>query len=486
MRVKAFSLVAAAVAVGALSGCGAPAGVRADADVILVVVDTLRADALSCYGNPRETSPHLDALFADGVRFEDCLAQAPNTATSHATLFTGLAPWTHRVANLTVGESRTAGLPDAFTTLAERFRDAGYRTAAITDGGPVGSSWNLAQGFDTLEARYEGVERKVDRALRLLDEREDDAPLFLFLHTYQVHLPYLAPDAWADRFDPDYAGPLDAAVAEVRAQRDAGDETQPDGKILLRGRESFTPRDVEHLEALYHGELAWTDHQLERLWARLRETGALERTLICVTSDHGEEFGEHGHYGHNQLFRETLRVPVLVRFPGGGFAAGRVVHEPVSLVDVHDTLLEAADLPAPPVGLGRSLLPLLRGEASLDLPRFAETTEHLYSTERALLFRRAVRARDHALLAEAFEGEADRLRFFDVANDPGERSPLVDGTELPSGPEGDTARSLAAALRTHLEDAERERAERLAGRSASAVVRLDEETQREMDALGYR
>jgi hypothetical protein len=216
------SRLLAALAALCAASCG---GGDADRpDVLLVVVDTLRADGLSCYGNPRATSPNLDRLAAEGARFEEVLAQAPNTATSHATLFTGLAPAAHGVANLSLDNTSTAGLPDAFETLAERFAEVGYRTVAITDGGPLGTSWNLDQGFEEHHGEYEGVAAKVDRALEVLGRPRTGRPLFLFLHTYQVHQPFAPPPGFVERFDPDYAGPLVDAVEEVRKLRAAGGE----------------------------------------------------------------------------------------------------------------------------------------------------------------------------------------------------------------------------------------------------------------------
>ena len=430
---KPHALLAGLVALLA-GGCSPPEGVSPGCDVVLVVIDTLRADALSCYGNPRPTSPGLDALAAGGVRFDEAWAQAPNTATSHATLFTGLYPWAHRVANLTSRDHGTAGLPPAFETLAERFAAAGYETAAFTDGGPLGEAWNLCQGFERLEARYEGVAAKVDQALAFLETRDPARPLFLFLHTYQTHLPYLAPPEWADRFDPDYDGILRQAAARVRAQRAEGAEVQPDGQLLLADRERFGPRDVEHLLALYHGEVAYTDHELGRLWDSLRARGSLDRTLVVVTSDHGEEFGEHGRFGHHQLHRETQRVPLILRFPGGSAAlgAGTVVGEPVGLLDLFPTLLEAAGLePGPDTG-ARSLLPGLRRGRVKPRPIFAETTEHLYPFDgRELPFRRSLRHDGRAFLATR-QGGVEELAVYDLAADPGETAPLYEAS-APAG-----------------------------------------------------
>ena len=459
---------------GLLGGCGgaAPAGVTPGADVVLIVVDTLRADGLSCYGNARPTSPVLDALAAEGVRFDECLAPAPNTATSHASLFTGLSPWAHRVANLTSLELGTPGLPDAFETLAERFREAGYRTAAITDGGPVGEAWNLMQGFDSLDAEFEGVTAKVDRALQFLDDERDERPLFLFLHTYQVHQPFAPPEELVERFDPGYDGLLAAAVDEVRAARASG-AGKPNGKILLRDLERFTSRDEEHLRALYDAEIAYTDAELGRLLDRLRARDRWERTVVAVTSDHGEEFGEHGRFGHVQLHHETLRVPLILRLPeieAGLGGAGQVVAERVQLVDLNPTLLEAAGLDVPDLPEAESLLVGLRRGGFADRPAVAVTTEHLYLGRPDHPWQRSVRHGTRALLSTRSGADVD-VRAFDLAADPAEREPLTGG-----------GGALATLLAEHLQ-----RQEDLRRALVRGAFRLeaDPETLEEMDALGY-
>ncbi len=457
--------------------CGAEPGVRTRADCLLVVVDTLRADALSCYGNTRETSPNLDRFAEVAARFDECLAQAPNTATSHATLFTGLHPWAHRAANLTSLEDGTPGLPPAFETLAERFEAAGYQTAAFTDGGPLGRSWNLCQGFGVLEARYEGVRAKVDGALRFLDEGRDGRPLLLFVHTYQTHLPYAPPKEWVERFVPDLDGPLAAAVAAIRASRARG-ELQTDGRLMLRDRERFTARDMRHLRALYDAEVAYTDHELARL---LDAVGP--DWVVAVTSDHGEEFGEHGELGHVQLHRETLRVPLLLRLPDG-LGAGETISVPVGLIGLHETLLEACGLA--PSGTGsRSLLGLLRGEREPMRTLFAETTEHLYA-KRKLAWRRSVRFSGRALLAErADPGEpaTEVLTLYELGSDPAEARNLL-ATAAGSGSSRfvEEGRSL---LQEHLADQVELRIAVVGNRPLVHVIEPGEDTARELRALGY-
>ena len=492
--------LAVGLGVASCGGDAAPGG-----DVLLVVIDTLRADALSCYGNAAPTTPHLDALAAEGLRFDEALTQAPNTATSHATLFTGLPPWTHRVANLTSLEHGTAGLPPAFTTLAERYAAAGYDTAAFTDGGPLGRAWNLMQGFDLLQAEYEGAEAKVDQTLAWLEGRpagppdaSGRAPHFVFWHTYQVHAPFLPPLELRDRFNtqPDYDGPVLAAETEARGMRTEGGETEPNGLILLRDKDRFTEADRTYLRDLYLAELAWTDLQLGRLFDELQARGEWDDLTVIVTSDHGEEFGEHGRYGHVQLYRETLRVPLLVKLPGGVFEdwRGRAVTERVNQVDVHATLLDllTGERGGP---AGRSLLEDLERGAFVDRSSFAETTEGFYGAEvqfEQATFLRSLRHGEHAFLERQTTGGL--LRELEPAGLPlafGERAPAPRlRVESPGAESGDGSLrpvldTMAARVGAHLESCVELRLELLDGQDTVFTYRVDEETADELEALGY-
>jgi len=484
-----------------LAACGADPA-PAVGDVLLISIDTLRADALSCYGNPAPTSPVLDALAAGGLRFDEALTQAPNTATSHATLFTGLAPWTHRVANLTSLEHGTPGLPPAFITLAERFRDAGHDTAAFTDGGPLGRAWNLMQGFEVLAADFEGIEAKVDATLAWLEERPqgsaDRAPHFLFLHTYQVHAPFLPPLDVRDRFNtqPDYDGPVLEAELEARALREAGGEEGPNGLIQLRDKDRFDAADMRYLQDLYLAELAWTDQQLGRLFDELKARGEWDELTVIVTSDHGEEFGEHGRIGHVQLYRETLRVPLIVKLPEGMHeeARGLEVEERVNQVDVHATLVDMLGQDWP-LDQGRSFLVDLDFGYFDERSSHAETTEGFYGAEVQFdqaTFLRSTRHGELAYFERVTDGhvrkelEPSRL---DLAW--GERAPEPTLTvEKPGGRSGDEELAqvlelLAGRVARHLESCVDDRLEFLDGEDTVFTYEVDGETRSELEALGY-
>jgi len=470
--------------------------------VLLISIDTLRADALSSYGNVQVTSPVLDAMAADGIRFEEVLTQAANTATSHATLFTGAYPWTHRVSNVSKGDESFYSLPTDFTTLAESYAMKGYATAAFTDGGPFSPKWNLMQGFDHHENMLEGVAAKIDQLFVHLDETADEErSRFLFLHTYEVHQPYLPPVEWTQRFrsNPDYDGPL------VQAERKAREYIDKRGRKSLRGRElvedsrQFTKADTEYLWDMYLGAVAYTDYQMGLLFDGLRERDLYDDTLIIVTSDHGEEFGEHGYYGHSQVYRETLSVPLIIKLPKGSPEAwrGTVVPERVSQVDVHASLMDFANVPSP-YGVGYSLFEGLRTGTFPERTSFAETTEGFNAQEVVgftRLSRSAHAGNSAVMLSQGREGDHHHLLDLTDAPRVGQRAgkPILTDLVMEDGESkltGDLTRldelhGLVEQVLVHLHAAAEDRKVIVKDLALLRSNSIDEGTRAEMEALGY-
>lgn len=458
-----------ALAFAALTACGAH-NEQARPDVILVVIDTLRADALSCYGNPRKTTPNLDKLAEEGLLFEEVYSHAPNTGPAHASLFTGFHPWAHAVANIDHPQRGPAQLDDDFVTLAERFSAAGYQTAAFTDGAILGEDWNLLQGFEHVQADPAGVAVKVDQALALLANERDDRPLFLLLHTYQVHMPYTAPAPFGRLYDPDYEGVLLETDLQIRQTWEERGHLPP--FKLLKDEAQFTARDYQHLVALYHGELAYTDRELGRLWAGLKQSGTFAKSLIAVTADHGEEFGEHGQIGHRQLHKETLHVPLIVRLPeqSAGVALGSRIQGRFGSIDLHDLLLNVSGVWPDP---GRNHLMHAAGGAPLQpRPHHAERTDRLHLGPDAPLDR-SIRLGDRVLL-ERFENGHVTRRTFELKSDPTESKPLDLVYE-----------DLEEKLDAHFADQEKLRTELIGESWNQAASPTDAATRRQLRALGY-
>lgn len=312
--------------------------------IVLVSLDTLRADHLGTYGYPRDTSPRLDALAEEGFVFERAVAPAPNTPPSQMSMMTSLYPGRHGFTGN--GDRLAPGIE----TLAGRLSAAGLATGGFVDGGYLKAAFGFARGFDVYDDRGGGLAGLVPRALRWLDA-QGDRPFFLFLHTYDIHAPYVAPEPFAGMFhEVPYEGDLVPTIERLDA--------------LFRAGAPLSEADRQHLVDSYDEGIRYADHQLGRFLDALAERGRLDDTLIVVTSDHGEEFGEHGSLVHWQLYYQpNLHVPLIVRPPGGVEGPVRIA-EMAELIDVLPTLLEWAGAPALPVAQGRSLRPWMRGEGS--------------------------------------------------------------------------------------------------------------------------
>ena len=308
--------------------------------VLLITVDTLRADALSVFGETDVLTPQIDRLARDGILFTRVLSSAPWTLPSIASIMTGLSPEVHRV---TRPESR---LPDAVTTLSERLRDFGYLTAAIGSNVFLTPDHNLAQGFDAYgffprpSMGYSfGIEvlRKLfpERYRRNITTREltklavdwleslQDDDFFLWIHYLDPHIPYEPPDPFLpERASSTSIGNRFSAIDAIRS-----------------GRLSPSPEEQERIRDLYHGEVRYVDDNIGILIDSLKSLGLYEGTLIIFTSDHGEEFWEHGGFEHGHaLFDEILRVPLVIKLPFPAMT-GRI-SRPVSTQRIMPTILD--------------------------------------------------------------------------------------------------------------------------------------------------
>jgi arylsulfatase A-like enzyme len=349
---------------GPSAGCGWLD--RDELTIVVISLDTTRPDHLSPYGYHRDTTPTLARLAAEGTLFTGARSTSSWTLPSHISLFTGLPPGLHDV----IIDFQV--LDEGHRTLGEIFRSAGFRTMGVFSAPYVHGFYGFRRGMDFYERatrepmlfdlppesmreqmglREQVSHREItsrlvtDRGLFLLKNSNDRRNL-LFMHYFDPHYDFLAPPAHLQRFvDPAYQGPV------------TGDN--PTGNPAVR--HDMPPADQAHLKALYDAELSWVDENLTRLLEGLERQGRLDSTLIVVTGDHGEAFFEHGRFGHRyDLTEEVLRIPLLIWSPGR-VPAGRVVDEPVSIVDVLPTLMDYAGLPADDTLDGTSLRPLIDG-----------------------------------------------------------------------------------------------------------------------------
>jgi arylsulfatase A-like enzyme len=352
---------------GALGFWGSPVVRRSGAgdapNVILIQADTLRQDHLGLYGYRRETAPVLARVAAEGALFQDCISQATWTKVSSPSIQLSLYPSSHGIANF------ADRLPASAHTLAEVFRDAGRATLALSSIFFTGKLTNLQQGYEELHestslavlSSSKTAGPLVDRLLPWLDTHRD-VPFFVFLHVFDPHDPYEPQRPYDALFaDPGGKPRHEREAKEVRKfitnplRRAFG---MPSRTELAAG--GFDPDAyVAYDRDWYDGAIRAMDAELGRVFERLRELGLAERTLVAFTSDHGEEFLEHGAMFHGQsVYGELTRVPLVLWGPGR-VPAGAVVEETVESVDIMPTLLELAGVAPPPGVQGRSLVPLL-------------------------------------------------------------------------------------------------------------------------------
>jgi arylsulfatase A-like enzyme len=467
------------------AGVAAPGG-KAEAasterpDIFLIVADTLRADALSSYSGEGLPTPVLDRLAASGARFANATAQASWTNPSTATILSGQMPSDHGMIGHE-GEIRSE-----VRMIAELLAASGYQTVGMVANPLVSRAYGFHRGFRHWDeepdpralarhgwsfaarlARASGwfnprggtpdAREMMDKALPFL-ERESGKPLFLYLHLMDPHDPYEAPAGLEQQADPDYSGPLSFRESSLYQ--------------IMRGEVSVNLEDLRHAHALYGAEVAYMDRQLGRLLDAIQPRVDAGQALVLFTSDHGEEFMEHGFLGHEHtLYQELVHVPLLVA-QGGAFPEGMVVDENVSHLDVVPTILGAAGVPPMPELPGRNLLHLARGTAAV-----AETAPPVISEENYTGYRtsshkfRSARSGDWKVILRSpnvFGIGPWRREVFDLAGDPGERASLEE------------APPVAAILEAEL----RERIERERG-SKETSRPLDPETERRLRALGY-
>jgi arylsulfatase A-like enzyme len=347
---------------GPAAGGDVAPGRRAAKNLVLVLIDTLRADHLPLYDREtRVKTPQLERLAAESMVFLRPMPQENWTKPSTATLLTGLFPETHGTKN----EKHV--LPRTATMISEHLRSLGFATAGLVANGYVSSKFGFQRGWDAWtnyvrEGKTNRAQFVMDDAVAWLGRRPADKPFFLYVHTIEPHVPYMPPSKYRALYDDGlYNGPVQATgTAKLLEQ-------------IKTGAVKLSARDRVRLEALYDGEISYHDEHFGRLYDALAAAGLLEDTLIVITSDHGEEFFEHGSVGHgHSMYEELLHVPLIFRLPGAGARErGATCPADVGLVDVFPTVCELLGVECPEGLEGRSLVPLLAGDGADGWPRAA-------------------------------------------------------------------------------------------------------------------
>jgi arylsulfatase A-like enzyme len=366
--------------------CGQPVR-EGPPDIIVVCMDTLRADRLGVYGNPDGLSPSIDRFAREAVVFDQAWAVANETLYSHAALFTS------RYATETGDIFETFRLADEPPTLASVLGVYGYQSAAFTGGGHLSPAFGLGRGFDHWQrsANWGSLYHSVPSALAWWDQQRDpDRPALLFVHGYDTHHRYLKPGPWGfSRVDASYKGVaadmVRGALGTILAvdghyfPRHAPADLLDLGALRIRGKEErrriermsnerrhgardIEEQDIAYVRGVYDGAVSYGDTWFGLLMSTLERRGALDNAVVVLLSDHGEELGEDGLFHHRYTLSDiSLQVPLLVRLPGGQ-GGGRHVDGAVDLTDLMPTLLEAGGAQAPAGIRGRSLWPALQGQ----------------------------------------------------------------------------------------------------------------------------
>lgn len=388
-------------------------------NVVLVVIDTLRADHLGCYGYPKPTSPTLDSLAQEGVLFEQCIAPAIPTHPAHTTIFTGLHPIVHGI----VAHGGEASLSREFTVLPEVLQRGGVTTCAV-DNLAFSKPWFL-RGYEFYI--NPGSRRPLSLAARAQDwnaralpwlRHHAREPFFLFLHYWDPHTPYLPPLRYRTLF---YEGgdPCDPTDRSLE-----GMEAHPLGRMW---RETWFPHllpgrltSLDFVVAQYDGEIRNVDDALGELVETLEAIGAVEETLLLITSDHGEALGEHRiFFDHHGLYECNVRVPLVAW--GAGVKAGHRVRGLVSHLDLAPTIVEAWGLETPPAWEGQSLWPFLQGQ------RADGTCEEVVLVESTWQCKWGLRTPTHKFILARepdFYGNPE-MELYDLRHDPQEEHNLA-------------------------------------------------------------
>ena len=416
-------------------------------NLILISIDTLRADHLGCYGYNRNTSPNIDRFAKDGVLFSNTIAQSSWTLPSHMSMLTGLYPTSHGVL------SPERKLNDEYLTLAEILQNAGYKTVAFTDGGYLRGKYGY-QGFDFFDDKpiesWGSIERTYTKAVNWL-RKNNSSPFFLFLHTYQVHAPYNPSPQYDVYSDKNYRGILEATANKV-----ATDYHRIQDKMKLE--------DYTYLVDKYDGDIYYTDDFFGKLFKELRDLGLYDRSIIVLTSDHGENFLDHKAYkiGHIELYDEIVKVPLIIKAPA--FPRKHIVEAQVESMDIMPTVLEL---------LGISIPKGLDGESLAELTKKGSYNSTFAFSEKDYDYR-MIRSEDWKLLLRAGnESKKSEIELYNLKVDSKEQNNLF-------AQEVEIGKSLFAELQAWMGIQK--------GKSKfvpTDKIELDENLKEQLKALGY-
>lgn len=473
-------------------------------NVILLILDAVRPDHLSCYGYHRRTTPNIDDIAAEGILYENAFSNSNYTAEAHPPIFTG------RLPSRCGCYGGDCSLPKETDLLSERLQAAGYRTFATSAGAHIREGRGYDRGFDVFHETHR-FRPTPETARKLLKERAyrkqaaftltrgpDDKtrykfetlkdfvaaadPFFAFLNCKTAHYPYNPPRSFKSEYCPDLERPRYEFIERLYEAADAQAQRHPDVDIencrrnpvvFMTDTHSLSKQGLEGVKSWYDGCIRYLDHRIGQLVESLRASGTLDDTYLIITADHGEMFGEKGLMAHRfSLYDTLLRVPLVIRPPGGG--DGRRLEKPVSLIDLFATILETAGTPRPDRPHSRNLLPFDNEGEQEHL--FAEVGQGSYETPTEVdsTYEPAPK---HAGPLQSVRDERFKLivgpehtELYDWREDPGEQDDLSD-----SRPE--TVAELSAVLEAETGDMTAE---------ATSEDQVSDSVEEALEHLGYR
>lgn len=380
-----------------------PTGKR-KSNVILISIDTLRADHLGCYGYKKNTTPNLDKFALESIQFMQAFSASPWTLPSHMSILTSLYPDVHKVME------KESTLDPVWPLLAQVMKMADYNTAGFVRSCVwMNPEFGFDRGFDIYVVSDDNAEQVNKSVFSWLTNHKDDT-FFLFLHYYDVHsdwrtLPYDSPPPYSRMFLPGYKGNFTGCGEEICASEYLVELNKK--KIIL------PPEDRDYIRGMYDGGIRYTDTHVGELLKKIDGLGLRENTLVVITSDHGEEFQEHNRFLHDQVYNETMHVPLLMRFPAR-IPIKKRVNQPVEIIDILPTILDLIKIKPQNHFQGRTLVPAINGEDK------SKGTD-IYGTGRT---GQELIIRDN--LKFIYTLPTKKKELYDLKKDPGEQINLAD------------------------------------------------------------
>ena len=398
-------------------------------NVILIQVDSLRADHVGIYGYNRNTTPNIDNFAKENILFTQAISQGTRSLTSHASFFTSQYPQVHG-AGMDRALKGLNPLDPSALTMAEVFKEQGYKTAAFVGERHLEPQYGLHQGFEVYNSKGLSFNDSIPPAVKWLEENKNEK-FFLFLQGYDLHIPYEAPEPFWHMFDPEYEGILhDLPFHDPYYETNPTPLIKKDGNPVIEIEDKVTPltqRDIDHLIAHYDEEVLYADYKVGQFLDTLSEMGLYDNSIIVLFADHGETVGDNvyrpsepnpkGHSaninGHTTLTEEVIHVPLIIK---SRIVESKTIFVQAQLIDIFPTLLDLLDI-TPNQDLkkrlqGQSLVPAIKGNADRDFNTYTYGNRPI---------RKFIRTPRWKLLATPLA-----IRLYDLKNDPGETQNVQD------------------------------------------------------------